>query len=354
MNWMFYLKTTETCNLNCKHCFTNGVNGPKIYWDYISTANWIKRFVKFRKDSILEDSIHCEFHGGEPFLVPVQQMRHVWNECKDLIPNLSWGITSNLVFKLDDEKLDFIKECLGNRIGTSWDSSIRFSNEKQRELWTTNVKTLLKNDTEIKLFISVTKDTIQIEPIELLRWVKSLGIKELAFERLTGNGNANLHPEIFPTNVEQDAWFLKMHMQSEEFGAREWFENEFLESVYDKFETNFNKAGTFCRDCEEKLFTINADGSISGCPNSAPEFQFGHINDSIKTLINSPIRLDNIACERSRDPRCYSCDVFEYCGGDCHQLAWQDDICGAPKSLMRHLKSKTKKKVWIINGNINQ
>ena len=90
----------------------------------------------------------------------------------------------------------------------------------------------------------------------------------MALERLTGNGNALLHPEIFPRNVDQDAWFLKMHQQSEEHGARDWFENEFLETIYDKFEKNFNKGGTFCRDCEEKLYTINADGTLSGCPNA--------------------------------------------------------------------------------------
>jgi radical SAM protein with 4Fe4S-binding SPASM domain len=347
---MFYLKTTETCNLNCKHCFTNGINGPKIYWNHIKVANWIKRFAEYRKDSIKEDSLHCEFHGGEPFLAPVEQMRYVWNECKSLFPEMSWGITTNLVFKLTDDKIDFIKNCLNNRLGTSWDPKIRFDNEKQSTLWAENVKTLVQKNVDIKLFISVTKDTIEIEPIKLLEWVRSLGVKELAFERLTGNGNANLHPEIFPSNIEQDAWFLKMHNQSEEYGAREWFDNEFLEIVYEKFENNFTKGGTFCRDCEEKIFTINATGSISGCPNSAPEFQFGHLDDSIETLINSPTRVQNIACERARDTRCFSCDVFEYCGGDCHQLSWQDDVCGAPKSLMRQLKTNTKKKIWIING----
>ncbi len=53
----------------------------------------------------------------------------------------------------------------------------------------------------------------------------------MALERLTGNGNANLHPEIFPTNIEQDKWFLKMHEQSEQYGARDWFENEFFETI---------------------------------------------------------------------------------------------------------------------------
>ena len=351
---MFYLKTTETCNLNCKHCFTNGINGPKIFWNHYKLIDFIKRFSEYRKDNITTDTIHCEFHGGEPFLVPIFQMRHVWEDCKDLFPNMSWGATTNLVFKMEDDMLPFIKECLNNRIGTSWDPKIRFSNQKQNDLWSKNLKILVDNDIHVKLFISVTKDTIDIEPIELLKWVKTLGVKELSFERLTGNGNANLHPEIFPTNIEQDQWFLKMHHQSEEYDCRKWFDNEFLESVYSKFESGFTKGGTFCRDCEEKLFTINADGTISGCPNSAPEFQFGTINDDIKALINSPTRLENIACERSRDPRCYSCDVFEYCGGDCHQLTWQNDVCGAPKSLMKFLKSNDKRKIWILkNGIIN-
>ena len=128
-----------------------------------------------------------------------------------------------------------------------------------------------------------------------------------------------------------------MHEQSEQYNARYWFENEFLETIYSKFETGFTKGGTFCRDCEEKLFTLNADGSIAGCPNSAPEQHFGNITQSIIDLINSSKRLENIACERSRNPLCYECEVFQYCGGDCHQLSWQGNICGAPKSLMKHL-----------------
>lgn len=344
MNWMFYLKTTETCNLNCKHCFTSGRNGPKIYWDTDKLIDWILRF----RNAVGEGhSAHMEFHGGEPFLAPLEEMQKVYDACKDLWEGHTWGATSNLVFKLTPEIIEFIKGPLGNRIGTSWDPDIRFDNPKQYDLWRKNVRTLQSEGIDIKLFISVTKGTVNIEPIELLEWIRELGVREVSFERLTGNGNANLHPEIFPTNLEQDAWFLKMHKQSENADARTWFDNEFLETVYSKFEDNFNKAGTFCRDCEEKLFTINADGTISGCPNSAPEFQFGHINTNIETLLQDPMRLQNIACERNGDPRCYDCEVFQYCGGDCHQLSWQNDVCGAPKSLMITLANKIKKTFFI-------
>ena len=343
MNWMFYLKTTETCNLNCRHCFTNGINGAKVYWDHNKVIDWIHRF---SNHAAKNDTLHCEFHGGEPFLAPVSQMYEVWDKCKTLFTNSSWGATTNLVFKLYQEHIDLIKGPFNGRIGTSWDPKIRFDNKKQIDLWRNNVKTLLAEGVTIRLFISVTKDTIAIDPIVLLRWIRRLGVQEVSFERLTNNGSAKKFPEIFPFNKDQDAWFLKMHQQSEKYGARHWFENDFLETIYSKFETGFTKGGTFCRDCEEKIFTLNADGTISGCPNSAPEFQFGHIDDDINNLINSPIRLENMACERSRNPLCYSCDVFQYCGGDCHQLSWQDEICGAPKSLMRELSKK--KKIFSI------
>lgn len=343
MNWMFYLKTTETCNLNCKHCFTNGSNGAKVFWKPDLVIDWIKRFSTQVKSG---DTLHCEFHGGEPFLVPVDEMIRVWYESKQYVPMASWGITSNLTFKMYPEHFEFIKNQLNNRIGTSWDPNIRFSSPKQYDLWRKNVETLVDMGVTVKLFISVTSATINIEPIELLEWVKDLGVQEMSLERLTHNGNANLYPDIFPSNLEQDAWFLKMHHQIKEHDARHWFENEFMEDIYSKFETNFTRGGTFCRDCEEKLFTLNADGTIAGCPNSAPEQHFGYITDSIEDLLTNPVRLNNITCERSRNPNCYSCEVFDVCGGDCHQLAWQGDICGAPKSLMKHLKGN--RKVWLI------
>ena len=202
MNWMFYLKTTETCNLNCKHCFTNGSNGAKIFWKPELVIDWIQRFSKQVKG---DDTLHCEFHGGEPFLVPVDEMIKVYEECKSYVPMATWGATSNLTFKMYPEHFSFIENQLNNRIGTSWDPNIRFSSPKQYDLWRKNVETLVANGTKVKLFISVTSATINIEPIELLEWVKDLGVQEMSLERLTHNGNANLYPDIFPSNLEQDA-----------------------------------------------------------------------------------------------------------------------------------------------------
>ena len=348
---LIYLKTTETCNLNCSHCFTSGSKGAKIYFDPVKVTDWLHRL---HKELPLSPNVHCEFHGGEPFLADLADMQNVYDNSKYIWPSMSWGVTTNLVFKLDQAKIDFIKGPLNGHVGTSWDPDIRFANPRQYDLWRKNIQLLQAEGITIKLFVSITTGTIAIEPIELLEWVKELGVQSLALERLTHNGSANENPHIFPTNIEQDAWFLKMHQQIKQYDARGWFQNEFFENIYSKFEKGYTGAGTFCRDCEEKLFTLNADGTIAGCPNSAPEQAFGHINDDVHTLLYGEKRLDVIACERSRDPRCYECPVFSHCGGDCHQLAWQDEVCGAPKSMMRELAgiNTHKNKIFMIKEEI--
>lgn len=334
---MFYIKTTETCNLNCDHCFTSGKHGRKIYFDPIATANWCNKIRELKPNA----TAHFEYHGGEPFLASIDSMQKFY----DLVKNVwgddaAFGATTNLVYKLTDDKLKFMDTVLDKRLGTSWDPKIRFDNQKQLDLWESNVKTLLDRGYTIKLFVSLTRDCINIEPIKLLEYVKKLGVQEMAIERVTSNGHAKKNLFVFPSNLEMQNWFLKMHEQMKEYNAREWFENEFLESVYSKFETGFTKSGTFCRDCEQKMFTINADGSVAGCPNSAPEDHYSNILiDPIK-VINAPKRCEIIAQELTRDPRCYECKMYKYCGGDCHQLEWEDDICPAPKLLMQTLEKE--------------
>jgi len=333
---MVYLKTTETCQLNCKHCFTNGTNGKKIYFNVPKTIDWSHRL---QKAVPTLGSAHVAFHGGEPFLAPVSDMREVWASCKDLWPGLWWSTTTNLVYKLDNEKMDFMKTAFTNGLATSWDKGIRFANQKQEDLWRDNVKTLLQEGLDVTLMVSLSKSVVDVEPIELLNFVADLGVKYLHLERITPNGNANLNPHIFPTNKELDAWFVKMWHQSVEHKIHTRFENLFFNSILSSLAFTTH-SGCRCRQCEQKLLTINASGDIGGCPNSAVNNTFGSIDDDIVTLLTSPGRMENIACESARNPLCYSCEVFDICNGDCHQLAWEGDICASPKSLMKHLKQE--------------
>lgn len=329
-----YVKTTETCNLNCKHCFTGGDRPPRYFLDIAKTKDWISRF----KDHIDEnDDVHFELHGGEPFLAPVETLKEIVKSIRDLkFKNYSIGATTNLVYKLKDDLFDFIMNDL-DAIGTSWDAGIRFSNQKQEDLWKLNLDKIIKAGKPVVLNISVSKYVTSMDTDDLIRFIRDTGCYKVLFDRITPNGNANNHTELFPSNLEINDWYLRMHESTERLDARKWFHNAALEDVYVKFENSMTSCGTFCRDCEERNITLNADGTIGGCPNSAPEESFGNIDQTIEDLFFSAKRIDVMTKERTRNELCYSCPVFSYCGSDCHRLEWQGDVCASPRKLMMRL-----------------
>lgn len=347
---MAYVKTTETCQLNCDHCFTNGINGKKIYFDPIKTIDWFHRLHDVCP-TLNGGSI--AFHGGEPMLAPVADLRKTWLACKDLWPNVWWTITTNLVFNLDDEKRAFFKEAFTDGISTSWDKDIRFANEKQEELWNKNVKTLIEDGHKITLMISLSKSVVDMPVEELLNWVKSLGVQYLHLERITPSGNATRNPDIMPSNAELDAWFVDLWDAMLRLETYKHFDTLFINGILSSLVSNAH-SGCRCRSCEKKIFTINADGTIGGCPNSAVDNTFGTISDDIVSMINSEGRQNNIVCESQRNPLCYTCEVYDVCNGDCHQLAWEGDVCASPKTLMARLKDEGNTTLYrdILNGYI--
>jgi radical SAM protein with 4Fe4S-binding SPASM domain len=151
--------------------------------------------------------------------------------------------------------------------------------------------------------------------------------------------DGNAKGKMWPTNSELDEWFLRYHSQIED---RDSIFHVIMENIYAKFEDNNPSRGTWCRDCEQKLLTINADGSIAGCPNTAPSKAYGWITQPVSEVMNSQGRCDIIIKELNRNPACFTCPVFDVCGSDCHQLEWEGDICPSPKSLMQKLKTDYK------------
>lgn len=325
---IFYIKTTETCNLNCDHCFTSGSKGKKIYFDPERTAKFVNQFAG--------DEMHIDFHGGEPFLAPLGDMYAFWNSVRDVCgSSVSFGATSNLTYKLSQDKIDFMTKVLNKRIATSWDEGIRWKDKKQYQLWEKNVKELVSRGFEVKVFISMNTALMLRNPKDILDMLQGLGIREVAFERLTHDGSANRNPLIFPTNKVIDDWIYEMHLVND----RKWFDNILLESIYAKFEGGDNRSSTFCRGCEQIMFTINADGTVAGCPNSAPTAHYATVEATKEEVMSHNGRTCMIAEEAFIDPRCISCEVFGQCGGDCYKLGW-DTQCPAPKRLMYGLNNK--------------
>jgi len=236
--------------------------------------------------------------------------------------------------------MELLNLVCSNKLGTSWDYDIRFKNPDQELIWKVNVEKLVEEGFDMTMICSVTKRTVQeLEPKEIIQKAIDLGFKYILFERITPTGNAVTNSEIIPSNEELDKWFFKMYQQSIELRLYENIHNLFISELVDSY-LDHNAAGCRNRMCEQSVITINADGSIGGCPNTAPEETYWHIDKMFKGMLYAPERLKAVACEMSRNPLCYNCPVYDVCRGDCHQLEWQGDICPAPKSLMERIKKE--------------
>ena len=102
---IIYLKTTDTCQLNCAHCYTYGSNAAKGFFDPQKTINFLKNMKEARPQV---SSGNITFHGGEPFLCPTNLMFDVWNETKGLWPSVWWSIQSNLTLELTQGRKDVL------------------------------------------------------------------------------------------------------------------------------------------------------------------------------------------------------------------------------------------------------
>lgn len=332
---VIYVKTTGTCNLNCQHCFTNGKNGDKTQFDPEVTAQWVSDFMsKYPADT----QYHMEFHGGEPFLVPLEKLIRFADHFVDL-PNVTMGANSNLTFKITEDHIGFIDKYLRGYVGTSWDHWIRWSNAKQKALWESNLTLLKSRGIGIGLKASVSKQLVDMTADWFLDQMGALSIDDVSLERLTVDGNAKVNREVFPDNEDQDNWYLALYKRYKERNPT--FKIKTLDIIEQKLKTGMVKVDTNCRNCEQNLVTINSDGSLSGCPNAAPRLIHAKMDEGVDAFISSDGRIEQIARELTWGNTCLSCDVFDLCGGDCHRLPWQDGRCGGLKNTLRHLSGRS-------------
>ena len=320
-----YIKTTEACQLTCKHCYIGDHRKKLALFDEYKTADWVKRFLDYHK--IDESTINFSFHGGEPFLSPISKMRTF----TEAFPKGAFDTTTNLCYRLTDEFFAFVLGTFHDPeqnhpfIKTSYDYKIRFT-PCQLELWKNNISILTHHDIDVRVITCLTKPLIdEVEPVQLLDFFFHLGIREIHFERLSANTTDD--KSLMPDYRKQDAWLTEFY----EINRGTLFVDNFEELEYACKNIHINCR---CRQCMKNVITINADGSIGGCPNSAPNHFFTSIEEDPKELYKNKLRNELIHREEIRHIECYACDLYQICNGDCHQLDWQGDICPAPKQLI--------------------
>jgi len=349
-----YIKTTESCQLHCWHCYINDFRQQKSFFDLDKTIQWCQEYIRiFNKRP---EDILFTFHGGEPFLDDLHKLQLFINA----FPESNFIATTNLCFPLTKEFVNFIKvnfiDPTTNRpyIKTSWDHKIRFSNPKQLDLWEKNVRCLMDEGIDVHVTICLTSLLIkEINPRWLFEYFDNLGgVKSLGLERLTHNTTEQ--KDLIPDYEKLDRFLYKMFLLN---GSKyPNFKIEMFENI--KLAISGNFIGCRKRQCMSSVLTINADGSIGGCPNSSLLNSYTNINESPIQILKNRCRECLIKKEQIRNEKCYLCSLFKYCNGDCHQLSWQNNICPAPRRILKHLaenrtirlKSKIDRELLILNA----
>ena len=330
MSKAIYVKTTDTCNLHCDHCFTNGRNGGKLKWDRQATQAWVDDFMQ----RYPEEPVALIFHGGEPMLADMDDLEAFRDHYIDN-PLCYLTISTNLVYKLTERRLAFLKS-LGS-VGTSWDVDTRFETDTQYQLFLRNHALLKSQDVSTCVFVTINQALIEQDVDSFLDRMQELGPDRIRLERLTLDGNAERNPAIFPDNETQDWWFVQVYKRYKARQHELSFRIVTLDLIEDKLNTQVVKTDTNCRNCEQNLVTMNADGSLAGCPNSAASRSHAHRDAGVDAFLSSQGRTEEIVHELDFHPNCLQCDVFHLCGGDCHKLPWQGERCGGLKHLLRYI-----------------
>lgn len=332
---VIYLRVVQGCNLNCTHCFTLG-NRDK--YEMAPLKN-VESFLSSIRKHVNPAKAVVYIHGGEPFLAPLSYHREV-NSCVratlrdtkiDIIPQ------TNLMYKVDQEYIDFIKSEYNGQLGVSWDHKIRFESTTRglnEDLFFTNFRTLVDAGIDMAVAITVQRHLLQEDPVVVAK--KFSGAKSLDFEFLTYFDDKTRDLKV--KNHEWSEFYLKL-VQFYSENATSW--SMPLVDLFTKSIAENKIYQCKCNCCQHRTFTMNCNGTVGLCPdetyfdpistitemaNDWPAFtkkaQERHLNQLVKPLL----------------PLCGSCEYYDFCGGNCETALFEpgDIECPMSKKTLKY------------------
>ena len=310
---------TDECNLGCTHCYNETNCRPVPLNDMISFIDrWNEKY----------DDTFFVFHGGEPFTRDISDLLELSKHMK------TFRVTSNMTIPLSEDHIEFLKQC--RVITTSFDIGIRFGRMKYLNRWIHNMKLFNRLNIPLQMTVCLTKYVLNISPKKFIHFMSLLPVTTVNFEYITYTGKGANIKSMIPTHKEVDQWLLNLyqymeenHIEKDQFTVLNFYQ---LLAAYYK-----NYAQTRCIDCCKRMFTINPDGTISGCPDTAGRIIIGNIYqsmDEITSAINNYINSRAIILPRDK---CMGCEWFTYCNGGCRSVPFDETGCSFPIETFRYI-----------------
>lgn len=347
-----YLRVVQGCNLNCDHCFTLGNKDPFM----LTELKFIDQFLSSIKKNVDPQKVTFYIHGGETFLAPYSHLSKVNSIIKEYFNDIPKDIIpqTNLLYKVDDEFIDFIRNEYRSVIGVSWDADIRFGsiaiNKKteQEELFFGNLKKLIDAGIKVNISITAQKYLLNYNPLEIVKMFN--GVDSIDFELLTtfDEKSSNLKP-----NNKKWADWLNELVHYYENNETTWC----LPQI-DLFTKTLMTGKMFdckCNCCDKRTFTLNPNGSVGFCPDKTYVEPISNTDEMINdwpSFENKGLQVRiNKLIEMQTQEMCFSCEHYDICGGNCDASLFDDtDECPLSKKVISRIRNNKEKFIFLYEN----
>jgi len=351
---VIYLRVVQGCNLNCTHCFTLGNKDPYL----LANLDEIRMFLSAIRSHVNPRKAVFYIHGGETFLAPLDHLRKVNEIIRQVFNDIHFDIIpqTNLMYTINDEYIQFVKNEYSSHIGVSWDYGIRFETTGRglnEDLFFKNFQKLVNAEIEMSVAITVQKNLLKATPQKYLPLFN--GAKSLDFEFLT-----LFDQKTRDLKVNNDEWseYLYNIVQYYAHNQTTWSMPQ-----VDLFTKSFIENKIYnckCNCCQHRTFTFNCNGQVGLCPDDAYINPVSNVQEMNYNWSLFQAKAQSRHLEQITQPihtLCQKCEFFDVCGGNCEPSLFDavSSECPLSKKTLRFQRDNMnlfRQKLDIANENL--
>ncbi len=317
----FVFKVSKYCNLRCGYCY----EFPHLSDKTRMSPDQIRAALQNIKSSMTELGIaNADFiwHGGEPFLVPLEFYEAVNLIQKDIFGTEFKYINSvqtNLTV-LTDRHIDFLEGGFFDDIGVSFDvfgdQRVDINGRSRTDLVRANMHKLIEHQIRFCAIAVLARDTLPSIK-QIYQFFDQFGIDHriLAYYRSVSSEQARRHGLDFDELMGAYKDIFHEWLTSKRATPVDPIKDYVRYAV--RHVTGVDNT-RYDRSISERVFIIDVNGDVFNVVESyEPEFCYGNLfSSSFREIAASEGRARSIALSRERIQRfCHHCPYFGSCPG---------------------------------------
>jgi len=315
INIQMYL--TRYCNLRCQHCYIPVEVREKL--EYIPIKEIENKMIELKDYYLsLNKEVNFNFIGGEILSLDVNYLNELAEITQKLKNNkvIFSGISNLLIKNIKDYK-NFLLQI--ERIGSSYDLSMKRFNKKSYELWKSNIKYCINLGLKPTINITISKNILG-KSKEILEELVNLGIRSFNFSSYIGTRKEILN--LMPRFHETSEFFIQVHKDILKIEKERKIKINYspLNSMIESIKRNKFDEHSGC-----EIFTslnIDKNMNVTLCDADIPETNgfslIGNLNDkSVFNLLKSKEYNKVYFTQLKIEPMCITCKYKKQCYGSC-------------------------------------